>query len=164
MYDFLVELKQHLREQTGDFERQKEAMVKYLVAGMQEVFDGYIGERGTDDVTYMEEDGGVRLIYLKPFSLELEETVNEILAAFEDEITNEEFTQIVDEANEITSQEERDARGRLRGFWIDLVKIGAGWYEGEKFYADVFIDDAGKGKVQFGVDEPIEIYQIAIND
>ena len=163
-FDFIESLRNHLWEQGGEAERTKEALLKYLVLSMQESFDAYVRSQGMDQVTYEEEDGGVRFMYLKPFNLKLKESVKHILNRFDDRLSSEDLQDMVEKKNEETIQQNRDDKGRLVGFWIDLVIVGASWYEGEKFYVDVFVDLADEGVIEFGIDDPQEIYEIAITE
>ncbi len=155
--------KDFILEQRELDEDMRLALIKFLTIEMQTDFNQYVRNQGFDETVYAEEDAGVRFLYLKPFTLNMDESIDSVVQRFGNEITREQIQNIVEEFNEITPQKKRDSKDRLVGFWLDLVAVAPEWYRGEKFYVDVFVDLAGEGSVEFSIDDPAEIYQIALD-
>jgi len=159
---WLHEARQFMVEQADIDDNMKTAITQFLTVQMQGVFNTYLDQQGFDDATYSEDEGGVRFIYLKPFTLTLDETLDDIVERFDNQVTRGQIVSVIEEMNEVTPDQNKDARGRLIGFWLDLVSVAPEFYRGEKFYVDVFSDLAGAGAIEFGTDEPAEIYQVAL--
>jgi hypothetical protein len=115
-------------------------------------------------VAYKEDEKGIRFIYIKPFSLDIDESVNSIIAKFDGKLDLEKCKQYIEEYNKVTVEKRKDEKGRFIGFWLDLVSIAPKWYNGEKFYVDVYLDEYGEGSINFGIDDAAEIYQISLEE
>lgn len=165
------EVKQLIRENREMEPNLEKALVQYLTVEMQTDLNNAFRNQGEDEMTYMDEEGGIRFIYLKPFTLTLGEsgqgspiTIDAIVEQFDNRLTREQVEATVTKYNELSPQMQKDERGRLKGFYLDLIAVAPEWYQGEKFYVDVFTDMSGEGEITFGIDEPAEIYQVAIED
>jgi hypothetical protein len=149
---------------SSDYKEIEKSFIKYITLEMQSVFNGYVNEQGFSNVAYKEDENGIRFIYIKPFSLDIDESVNSIIAKFDGKLDLEKCKQYIEEYNKATVEKKKDEKGRFIGFWLDLVSIAPKWYNGEKFYVDVYLDEYGEGSINFGIDDAAEIYQISLEE
>lgn len=168
LFNFVNEQKENSssKNQVSD-EAMKElelSFISYVVSQMQTSFNDYINNQKFQNVVYKKDEGGIRSIYLKPFSLKIESSIKDILSQYENSIDINDIKEWVEKYNEITPEKKKDSKDRFIGFWLDLVSVAPKWYQGEKFYVDVYVDEADNGSIQFGIDDAPEIYQISLQE
>lgn len=160
---FLESLSRSLGEQVMNDDRTRQALKEYILSLMQRKFDEYIDQKGRDAII-QQEDAGIDRVLLKAFGpLVIDSTVQDLNDEFP-KLTEDQIIQVIDELNDITqsSSPQRDSDGNLEGFWIDLVNLAKGLYDGEHIKVDVFVDQ-GNGQITFGIDDQEEIFQIALD-
>ena len=144
-------------------DKTREALKDYILSLMQRKFDEYIEETGRDAII-QEEDAGIDRVSLKAFGpLVIDDSIKDLNTEF-NKLTEQQIIEIIEDLNDITdsSPPQRDPNGQLEGFWIDLVNVAKGLYDGEHIKVDVFVDQ-GTGEITFGIDNVEEIFQIALD-
>jgi hypothetical protein len=170
MQSLFEEIKNLVREQrennpeSSQYKEIENSFIKYIQNKMQSRFNDYVNEEGFNNVLYKEDENGIRFLYLKPFSLTLNESIESIVVKFDGKLDLQKCKDIIERYNEVTPDKKKDEQGRLIGFWLDLVTVAPRWYQGEKFYVDVYVDEYEEGSIQFGIDDPIEVYQISLEE
>ncbi len=144
-------------------DRTRQALKEYIVSLMQRKFDEYIDQKGRDALI-QREDAGIDRVSIKAFGpLVIDSTVEDLNQEFP-KMTEEQITGVIEELNDEThsGSPQRDANGQLLGFWVDLVSVAKGLYDGEHMKVDVYVDQAN-GQITFGIDNPEEVFQIALD-
>lgn len=162
-FHFLGSLARSLGEQVMTDDKKIQALKDYIISLVQRKFDQYIDKVGREAIM-QEEDAGIDRIYIKAFGpLVIDSSVRDLTTEFP-ELTEQQIMDVIEDLNDETSSStpERDQKGELKGFWVDLVNIAKGLYDGEHMRVDVFVDQ-GNGDITFGIDEPEEIFQIALD-
>lgn len=162
-FSFLESLSRSLGEQVMNDDRKRQALKDYIISLVQRKFDQYIDQTGRDAIM-QQEDAGIDRVYIKAFGpLTIDSSIRDLNNEFPD-ITEQQIIEVIDELNDETSSKtpERNEKGELKGFWVDLVNVAKELYDGEHMKVDVFVDQAN-GDITFGIDDPEEVFQIALD-
>lgn len=160
---FLESLSRSLGEQVMNDDRTRQALKEYIVSLIQRKFDEYIDQKGRDALI-QREDAGIDRVSIKAFGpLVIDSTVSDLNQEFP-KLREEQIANVIEELNDDTHSgaPKRDDNGQLMGFWVDLVSIAKGLYDGEHMKVDVYVDQAN-GQITFGIDNPEEVFQIALD-